>query len=86
MIRIRIRSWNGAECEGVLLSLHGLEMRVAVAGSDDVGRLWSNGAQWFGERGDPVEIDFPAAATEPGSRGARTLDKRNGAPAAQWLN
>ncbi len=53
-----IRSWTGTEWRGVLLSLLGLEMRVALPGSEDIARLWCRGGQWFAENGEPVELDL----------------------------
>jgi len=64
MIWMNIRSWTGAEWEGVLLSLRGLEMRVAVSGHEDAAELRCHNGQWFAENGDPVQIDIHGMAWE----------------------
>ncbi len=60
MIRMTIRSWTGAEWEGILLGLSGETMRVAVPGHEDAAELHCQGGQWFAENGDPVQIDLHA--------------------------
>lgn len=67
MIRMRIRSWSGAEWDGVLLRWGGWGMRVAVADHQDAVEFQSRGGQWFAENGDPVQIDMQAVAQEDDS-------------------
>jgi len=56
MRQVKIRSWNGAEWEGILLRVRGPKMRVMLRGFDDVMELWCYGGQWFAENGEPVQI------------------------------
>jgi hypothetical protein len=58
MIQMRIKSWMGEEWDAILLSLRGLQMRVAVPGNDDAVELIFRGGQWFAENGEPVEITY----------------------------
>lgn len=64
MMRITIRTWAGAERDGVLLCRHGLAMRVAVLDGDDTMEMRFRGGQWFAENGELVEIEFHPAKVE----------------------
>jgi hypothetical protein len=62
MLLIQYR--NGLIQEGILLAIHGNELRIAVKGSDDVMvfRLLPEG--WTSERREIVTFDFPLAPFE----------------------
>jgi hypothetical protein len=89
---MRITSWTGSECDGILLWSQGLQMRIAVSGCDDAAEFRSRGGQWFAEDGDPVQIDIQAVAAEQYGAYTPSLDDGGGdtrslgfdAPA--WLN
>lgn len=58
MTRVTIRFWDGTECEAFLLLSHGLNVRLAVWGSDDALEFRYQGGQWFAESGQHVELEF----------------------------
>jgi len=76
MVRMRIRSWSGAEWDGVLLRLRGLEMRVAVSGYGDAAEFQCRSGQWVAENGDPVQMVIDTPAPERYGSCAAPLDGR----------
>jgi hypothetical protein len=91
MIRMRIRSWSGAEWDGVLLRWGGLGMRVAVADHQDAVEFQCRGGQWFAESGDPVQIEMQAVAQEDDNSFAPPPDDSVGVASfcredPAWLN
>ena len=58
MIRLKMKSWTGAEFEAILLGWRGLRMRIAVPGCEDATELWYQGGQWFTEEGLPVQLVY----------------------------
>jgi hypothetical protein len=58
MIRLKVKSWTGAEFEATLLGWRGLRMRIAVPGDEDAAELWCQGGQWFTEDGLPVQLIY----------------------------
>ncbi|MGO9256146.1 MAG: hypothetical protein ACLQU1_07585 [Bryobacteraceae bacterium] len=89
---MRIRSWTGAEWDGVLLWSRGLKMRIAVSGYEDAAEFRCRGGQWFAENGDAVQIDIHAIAAEPHGLCAPSLGDGGGdagslcSDAPAWLN
>jgi hypothetical protein len=58
MIRLKVKSWSGAEFEAILLGWRGLRMRIAIPGDEDAAELWCQGGQWFTEDGQPVQLVY----------------------------
>ena len=50
--------WAGRHSEGVVLSVCGSLMRVAIRDCDDAAEFRFRGGQWFAEDGFPVKIAF----------------------------
>ena len=50
--------WPGTRLEGVVLSVCGPLMRVAIGGCEDAAQFTFRGGQWLAEDGLPVRITF----------------------------
>ena len=55
---------DGTTLVGILLSLKGGRMRVAVRDAEDVAEYLLINEFWISENGDPVTFDFPTAIFE----------------------
>ena len=89
MMRLRIRSWSGAEWDGILLRARGVTLRVAVPGEEDVAELWCYGGQWFAENGEPVQIHCYTETTMRGYSAAQPFGGPELGLASEtppWLN
>ena len=87
-MRMKIRSWTGAEWDAIVLGLGGLSLRVAISGWDDAAELWCFDGHWFDGNGDPVEIEcagFPPADDSPLSR-ALTASAFPTVSDSRWAN
>ena len=62
-MQLKITTWTGSKQDGVLLAVSGLEMRVAIPGSDDAVKFCLRGGQWFSEEAELMEIQ-PYSAPE----------------------
>ena len=57
-MHIRITNWTGTNSDGIVLSVRGLVLRVAIPGCDDSVEYYYRGNQWFAENHEPVQIEF----------------------------
>ena len=85
---MRITTWTGYEMEGIVLSITGTKMRVAVPGCPDACEFNFQGGHWFAEDGVPVTIASWNASAEPELDSLNGLSERPpfGPETCIWLN
>ncbi len=89
-MQIQIETFSGSILDGVVLTISGTVMRVAISGCEDVVEFRFRGGIWFWEGRAPVEIQIHE---KPGGYGPEWFSSlipvtpaRWGAAPAAWIN
>jgi hypothetical protein len=87
-MQITISFSPGFDVEGVVLSVSGGRLRVALQNWDDAAEFQCRHGQWFSENRDPVHIDWPPSSRSDSTE-SLTRDSLRGRASLQsstWVN